>query len=248
MTWDDGSPQIGKVFSPKLAELLGPERDVEDPEFFGKWADIAHSAQVVYEEIFFHVVGDLQQADRARQAVARGRVRAELGRERQAVRTYGVPGAVRPARGRRRRDGDRRRLLRRARGSGAPAAVRHARRLHRSGLRRRRGHQRHRGAPARNGWDSGIDVRRLDDGDLYRQVAQAVAAGKVVGLVPGADGVRAARAGQPIDRRRSAPRRHEGHPQHRASSTARPTGRSRPACWRRRPRTSSNAASRRRSC
>jgi carbamoyltransferase len=61
MTWDDGSPHLGKVFSPKLAELLGPERDQEDPEFFGKWADIAHSAQVVYEEIFFHVVGDLQK-------------------------------------------------------------------------------------------------------------------------------------------------------------------------------------------
>ena len=30
-------------------------RDPEDPDFFGKWADIAHSAQVVYEEIFFHV-------------------------------------------------------------------------------------------------------------------------------------------------------------------------------------------------
>ena len=55
MTWDDGSPHLGLVFSPKLAELLGPARDPEDPDFFGKWADIAHSAQVVYEEIFFHV-------------------------------------------------------------------------------------------------------------------------------------------------------------------------------------------------
>src|SRR5262245_41759046 len=61
MTWDDGSPDIGLVFSPKLAELLGPARDPEDPEFFGKWADIAHSAQIVYEEIFFHVLEDLQR-------------------------------------------------------------------------------------------------------------------------------------------------------------------------------------------
>ena len=59
MTWDDGSPQMGLVFSPKLAELLGPARDPEDPEFFGKWADIAHSAQVVFEEIFFHILNDL---------------------------------------------------------------------------------------------------------------------------------------------------------------------------------------------
>ena len=39
----------------------GPARDPEDPEFFGKWADLAHSAQVVYEEIFFHVLRDLEQ-------------------------------------------------------------------------------------------------------------------------------------------------------------------------------------------
>ncbi len=87
------------------------------------------------------------QADRARQAVAGGRLRAELGRERQAVRTHGLPGAVRAARGRRRRHRDRRRLLRRARGSGTTAAVRHARRVHRSRLRRRGGHGRHRGRP-----------------------------------------------------------------------------------------------------
>src|SRR5450432_2939812 len=37
MTWDDGAPQMGLVFSPKLADLLGPARNPEDPEFFGKW-------------------------------------------------------------------------------------------------------------------------------------------------------------------------------------------------------------------
>jgi carbamoyltransferase len=37
----------------------------------------------------------------------------------------------------------------------------------------------------KNGWDPGIDVRRLDDGDLYREVAGAVAAGKVVGWFQG---------------------------------------------------------------
>jgi carbamoyltransferase len=40
-------------------------------------------------------------------------------------------------------------------------------------------------AARRNGWDSSIDVKRLDDGDLFRQVAQAVAAGKVVGWFQG---------------------------------------------------------------
>lgn len=59
MTWDDGSPHMGLVFSPKLMDLLGPPRAPEDPDFFGKWADIARSAQLVYEDIFFHVVNDL---------------------------------------------------------------------------------------------------------------------------------------------------------------------------------------------
>ena len=36
-----------------------------------------------------------------------------------------------------------------------------------------------------NGWDAGIDVRRLDDADLYRQVAEAIAGGKVVGWFQG---------------------------------------------------------------
>jgi carbamoyltransferase len=37
----------------------------------------------------------------------------------------------------------------------------------------------------RNGWDPAIDVRRLDDADLYREVAASVAAGKVVGWFQG---------------------------------------------------------------
>ena len=73
MTWDDGSPHMGLVFSPKLAELLGPARAPEDPDFFGKWADIARSAQLVYEDIFFHVVNDLHRRTRSdRLALAGG--------------------------------------------------------------------------------------------------------------------------------------------------------------------------------
>ena len=73
MTWDDGSPHIGLVFSPKLSELLGPARDPEDPDFFGKWADIARSAQLVYEDIFFHVLNDLHRRTKSdRLALAGG--------------------------------------------------------------------------------------------------------------------------------------------------------------------------------
>jgi len=36
-----------------------------------------------------------------------------------------------------------------------------------------------------NGWDPTISVKRLEDADLYREVSQAVAAGKVVGWFQG---------------------------------------------------------------
>jgi carbamoyltransferase len=73
MTWDDGSPQMGLVYSPRLATLLGPPRDPEDPDFYGKWADIARSAQLVYEDIFFHVLADLHRRTRSdRLALAGG--------------------------------------------------------------------------------------------------------------------------------------------------------------------------------
>jgi carbamoyltransferase len=184
MTWDDGSPQIGKVFSPKLAELLGPERDVEDPEFFGKWADIAHSAQVVYEEIFFHVVGDLhKRTGLDKLSLAGGCALNSVANGKLFERTGFRELFVQPAAG---DDGTaigaafyvehailgrpRRFVMRDAyTGPGYDdAAVT-------SAIEAARG----------NGWDSGIDVKRLDDGDLFRQVAQAVAAGKVVGWFQG---------------------------------------------------------------
>ena len=162
MTWDDGSPQMGLVFSPKLAELLGPARDPEDPEFFGKWADIAHSAQVVFEEIFFHVLDDLHARTGLDEARAGGRLRAQLGRQRQDLRAHAVPRGLRPAGRRRQRHGHRRGLLRRARGAAPAAQLRHAgtptrapgfdgrrdRGRDREGARQRLG-RRHRRAPTR---------------------------------------------------------------------------------------------------
>ena len=247
MTWDDGSPQIGKVFSPKLAELLGPERDAEDPDFFGKWADIAHSAQVVYEEIFFHVVGDLQKRtglDKlslaggcALNSVANGKLFERTGfRELFVQPAAGDDGTAIGAAfyvehailGRPRRF-----VMRDAyTGPGYDDAAVTSAIESRAAQRLGRRHRREAAGRRRSFSPGGAGGRGRQGGRL----------------VPGADGVRAARAGQPIDRRRSAPRRHEGHPEHSGSSTARPTARSRPACWRRRPPTSSSAASRRRSC
>jgi len=184
MTWDDGSPQIGKVFSPKLAELLGPERDVEDPDFFGKWADIAHSAQVVYEEIFFHVVGDLQKRTGLdKLSLAGGCALNSVANGKLFERTGFRELFVQPAAG---DDGT---------AIGAAFYVEHAilgrpRRFVMRDAYTGPGYDDAAVTSAieaarRNGWDAGIDVKRLDDGDLFRQVAEAVAAGKVVGWFQG---------------------------------------------------------------
>ncbi|HVV49929.1 MAG TPA: carbamoyltransferase C-terminal domain-containing protein [Polyangia bacterium] len=184
MTWDDGSPHLGLVFSPKLAELLGPARDPEDPEFFGKWADIAHSAQVVYEEIFFHVLEDLQRRTGLdKLALAGGCALNSVANGKIFERTKFREVYVQPAAG---DDGT---------AIGAAFYVEHAvldrpRRFVmrdaytglgfddqeiEAAIEKARG----------NGWEPGIDVRRLDDGELYRQVAGAAAAGKVVGWFQG---------------------------------------------------------------
>jgi carbamoyltransferase len=174
MTWDEGSPHLGKVFSPKLAELLGPARDPEDPDFFGKWA----------EEIFFHVVSDLQQRTGLdKLALAGGCALNSVANGKLFERTRFRELFVQPAAG---DDGT---------AIGAAFYVEH------SVLGRPRRYvmrDAYTGpgyddaavtgaieSARRNGWDPAIDVRRLEDQDLYRQVAAAVAAGKVVGWFQG---------------------------------------------------------------
>jgi carbamoyltransferase len=184
MTWDDGSPHLGLVFSPRLADLLGPARDPEDPEFFGKWADIAHSAQVVYEEIFFHVVEDLQRrTGLTRLSLAGGCALNSVANGKIFERTRFREVYVQPAAG---DDGT---------AIGAAFYVEHAvlgrpRRYVMRDAYTGPGYADGEVTSAiesarRNGWDPAIDVRRLDDGDLYREVAGAVAAGKVVGWFQG---------------------------------------------------------------
>ena len=184
MTWDDGSPHMGLVFSPKLGELLGPARDPEDPEFFGKWADVAHSAQVVYEEIFFHVLEDLQRrTGLTKLALAGGCALNSVANGKIFEKTKFRELYAQPAAG---DDGT---------AIGAAFYVEHAvldrprefvmrdaytgvgfeDREIEAAIEKARG----------NGWEAGIDVRRLDDGELYRQVAAAAAGGKVVGWFQG---------------------------------------------------------------
>ena len=58
--WNDGTPQFGDLFSPALEDLLGPRRKPTDP-LDDRHRDIARSAQAMYEEAFFHLIGKAQE-------------------------------------------------------------------------------------------------------------------------------------------------------------------------------------------
>ncbi len=55
MSWEGGEPHIGRVYSDKLLELLGPARRLEEPmnEYY---QNVAASMQTMYEEAFFHIL------------------------------------------------------------------------------------------------------------------------------------------------------------------------------------------------
>jgi carbamoyltransferase len=58
--WTGGSPQFGDLFSKALEELLGPRRTPDNP-LEDRHRDIARSAQAMYEEAFFNLLGVLQK-------------------------------------------------------------------------------------------------------------------------------------------------------------------------------------------
>lgn len=58
MTWDEGEPTMGPVFTKKLEEVLGPARKACDPLDI-RHEDVAASLQVVHEEAVFHVLNGL---------------------------------------------------------------------------------------------------------------------------------------------------------------------------------------------
>ncbi len=60
MTWDDGEPLIGQVFTPKLEALLGPRRRPDEPVLPLHEA-IAASLQAVFEDAEFHVLTHVQK-------------------------------------------------------------------------------------------------------------------------------------------------------------------------------------------
>jgi carbamoyltransferase len=56
--WDGGSPAVGNLFSHALPELLGPARKPHEP-LEQRHRDTARSAQAMYEEAFFHLLNSL---------------------------------------------------------------------------------------------------------------------------------------------------------------------------------------------
>ncbi len=58
MSWLDGEPTIGNVYSKKLSTLLGDER-LKEEELTQKHKDIAASTQKIYEEILLKILNDL---------------------------------------------------------------------------------------------------------------------------------------------------------------------------------------------
>jgi carbamoyltransferase len=63
MTWDDGEPTLGPVYSSKLERLLGPARKSDEP-VTSYHEDIAASLQVVYEEAAFHILNEVHKRTR----------------------------------------------------------------------------------------------------------------------------------------------------------------------------------------
>jgi carbamoyltransferase len=60
MTWEDGAPELGTIYTPALEELLGPARRGGE-ELTQRHKDLAASLQAVYEARFFALVNALQR-------------------------------------------------------------------------------------------------------------------------------------------------------------------------------------------
>ncbi len=88
MTWDDGEPAIGGVFTEKLETLLGPARRAQDP-LEPKHEAIAASLQAVFEDAAMHVLRHVQKTTGATRlflaggcamnSVANGKIRERTG-------------------------------------------------------------------------------------------------------------------------------------------------------------------------
>jgi len=59
MTWQEGPPSIGRIFSPRLEQVFGPARE-PTAELTKEHEDVAAALQAVLEEAYLHVVREAQ--------------------------------------------------------------------------------------------------------------------------------------------------------------------------------------------
>ncbi len=88
MTWGDGAPTLGRVFTPKLEALLGPARRPDEP-LQPKHEAIAASLQVAFENAAMHVLRHVHAVSKnprlcfaggcAMNSVANGKIRERTG-------------------------------------------------------------------------------------------------------------------------------------------------------------------------
>jgi carbamoyltransferase len=86
MTWDEGSPRIGRIYSDRLVEVLGPPRE-PGAEITRHYEDVAAALQNRLEEVYLQIVDRLRERTGmsnlclaggvALNAVANGRIRPE---------------------------------------------------------------------------------------------------------------------------------------------------------------------------
>jgi carbamoyltransferase len=176
MTWDEGSPRIGRIYSDKLVDTFGPARDPEEELLPHHW-NVAASLQLHLEEIYLHVLGRLHERTGlpnlalaggvALNAVANGRIRNETGFD----EVYVQPAA-----------GD------------SGTAVGAAYYVWNQELKQPRGFvMRHAYTGPEYGDEevaaaidsAGLTAERLDDDALFPAVAERIAAGDVVGWFQG---------------------------------------------------------------
>jgi carbamoyltransferase len=176
MSWLDGNPIIGKLYSPKLVDLLGPEREKGAP-LEKRHKDIAASLQVTLEHAYFEILKKLHAKTKVDKLCLSGGValnsvcNGKLFKETPFKEAY-----IQPASG----DG--------GTALGAALSVWHQK------LRKPRSfHMEH----AYTGpcykdeeiektlTNSGVSFRKLTDDALFPFVAQSIADGKVIGWFQG---------------------------------------------------------------
>jgi carbamoyltransferase len=176
MTWDEGSPRIGRIYSDKLVDVFGPARE-PGAEITPHQKSVAAALQKRLEEVYLHIVERLHARTGltslclaggvALNAVANGRIRPDTPFEELYVQ---------PA------SGD------------SGTAVGSAYYVWNQILRQPRSFvMRHAYTGPEYSDDdyadavnaAGLSAERLDDADLFRSVAGSIAAGEVVGWFQG---------------------------------------------------------------